>query len=94
MTAAEFKLAFPEFASAPNALVEGHILQQEVWISNTWSPAEAEIVLGLRVADALARAPFGSNQRLVDPKKLTATTYQIELDRRIRMHAFARGRVG
>lgn len=94
MTVGDFKALFPEFANAPEPLVESILAQEEVFMSNAWTEDQHEVVLGLRVADALTLSPFGSNQRLVDTKKQMHSTYRIKLERIYRMNAFAKNRVG
>lgn len=63
MTAAEFKVAYPEFKTAPDGVVTAAIAEQELMVSDTWGTRRT-MVLGLRVADALAKSPHGRNGRL------------------------------
>ena len=63
MTPAEFKDQYPEFRTASDDVVAGAISDHELFVSDQWGDRR-EYVLGLRVADALAKSPSGRNGRL------------------------------
>lgn len=96
MTAAEFLVAFPEFNGAAEAMITAAITAQTPMISDSWDADRADLVLGLRVADSLARSPFGRNARMVSENKITgvvSTTYRKQLNELIMVHGCARGRL-
>lgn len=67
-TAAQFKEAYPEFTSAPDAIVDQKIQLSVLRTDATvWGDLWGQGVF-LRTADALARSPEGRKMRLVSDK--------------------------
>jgi hypothetical protein len=89
MTAEDFTTMFPEFATADTGLIEVTIAAQEGFVSDSWPNTQRLTVLGLRVADSLARSPFGRNARLqIEDKKTKriSTTYGDQLGQLVLGH--------
>lgn len=82
----------PEFAGGPAGFDVGSILaQQALQVSDSWGDRE-DLYHELITADALARTPYGRENRMVDKSGNTQWSSTI---RQMRAgHAFARSRVG
>lgn len=94
MTAAEFKAKFPEFRTASDEVVDAAIAEQELNVSDTWEDRRDQ-VLGLRVADALAKSPSGRNGRLniTSDQAPLENPYSKKLEELKRAHGWAHNRV-
>lgn len=88
MTRAEFLVKFPEFESAPSALIDSALSDASAIVPTTWGDWR-EQVIGLETAQALATSPMGRNARLVED----ATIYEAKLLRLKRAQACLLNRV-
>lgn len=63
MTAADFLLYHPTFATAPTALINVKLAEAELFIGDTWGDRR-EYMVALKAASFLADSPEGRNARL------------------------------
>jgi hypothetical protein len=73
VTVASFKVAYPEFGKAGDAMLEAALVDIELEVSDDFGDSRDAAVM-LRLADRLALSPSGRDARL-DPKKATSSTY-------------------
>lgn len=65
MTPDDVRDAFPEFAEATDGMIEGAIRGASAKVDAATAGTSYERLLGLRVAQILARSPFARNMTLV-----------------------------
>ncbi len=73
VTVDSFKVAYPEFGKAGDAMLESALAQTELEVSDAFEDQRDTAVM-LRLADRLAVSPAGRDARL-DPRKATSSTY-------------------
>ena len=93
ITAAAFKIRYPEFASAPDDLVVAVIAEKELITSDSWGDRRDSILM-LSVADELTRSPKGRNGRIDVQSNNVAldNPYAKELEAHRRAHSWLRNR--
>ena len=65
-TRAEFLVGYPEFASAPEALVERKLADADARTGDSFGAAARSVRVQLLAARLLALSPFGRDMRMVD----------------------------
>jgi hypothetical protein len=89
--ASDFLESYPEFRTAPTALISKVLEEVELFVSDSWG-ARRNLVVKLEVAARLAMSPQGRAARLSDAKT-GVSTYSQRLDQLKRSHACGRSRV-
>lgn len=80
---ARFLETFPEFSSAPVAIVDRALEEARDMIDPQVFGARVDTAHGLRTADLLASGVYSVDARMVDAKGATVTVYRSQLDRLI-----------
>lgn len=80
---ARFLETYPEFASAPVAIVDRALEEAADLTDPEVFGPRVDTAHGLRAADLLASGVFSVDARMVDAKGASITTYRAQLDRLI-----------
>lgn len=87
VSVANFKVAFPEFLKAAEAMVSAQLAFVEATTHDDWgSEAARDYVVMLSLADALATGPFGRDAQLIAADAKTST-YRLKLWGLMKAHA-------
>jgi len=79
VTYATFLVRFPEFAQAPQTLVEASLADAELMVDRDVYGAKADMAVGFYAAHLVATNPLGEMARL--DKKSDRTTYLVHFER-------------
>ncbi len=77
MTLAEFRVLYPEYRGATDALAQAHLDQETAATQGEMTDADRDLLVGLRTADTLAFSPFARDLKLVN--KDGSSTYSKRL---------------
>lgn len=92
VSVASFKVAFPEFVKAGDAMLTAQLAAIELEVSDAFGDSR-DLAVMLRLADTLALSPWGRDARLL-PAKATGSTYGDRFQRMAEANAVSASRLG
>lgn len=95
VTVAAFKVAFPEFLKAGDAMVEAQLAFTELEVSDSFGDSR-DLAVMLKLADSLALSPWGRDARMV-PKGVEnafSSTYGLRFTRMAEANGITADRMG
>lgn len=97
VTVSTFKVAFPEFSKAGDAMLTAQLAQAELEVSDSFGDRR-DLVVMLTLADNLANSPWGRDARMVPVNKVNGaqmqSTYAVRLQALKEVNAVSGSRFG